>query len=427
MKLRDYAYLAGRNILSKWKSRAAIGIMFIIIGVLFFICGYLNFTLQHYLNFIQYGRFSECYLYAEDVETIRKIAENKEKIPDSAGISVVREMDTVFGSRELSELDLVLDQEVHSVIPSGYLDMFNTRYLNVCEYDLAHEQYSYNEEQEFRHYNKEEPLYLYGTELEAAGQVVISDNLLEKYGVLSSEWSALIGKNFSVLNHKNGKQLFGTYTIIGIINSKALQIAGRGSDLTYIFFSSGKSFSYETATFCKIFINSYQTVSRVKNYLNQELGFVMQSSFMADSYEKIAELQNSVSKVFGMILLLIGIICIAAVSLIFIYELHCNCGYLGIIRAYGITKKDMKKMLQVEYGIIAGISIFAVIIGNVLLRHCIDRYVIVGIEDSIIRSNGIFMLSLAISVIVVTLMYNMLSIVLGYTNHRRSINEMIKK
>ena len=401
--------------------------MFTIIGVLFFICGYLNFTLQHYLNYIQHGRFSECYLYAEDVETIRKIAENKEKIPDAAGISVVREMDTVFGSRELSELDLVLDQEVHSIIPSGYLDMFNTRYLNVCEYDLAHEQYSYNEEQEFRHYNKEEPLYLYGTELEAACQVVISDNLLEKYGVLSSEWSALIGKNFSVVNHKNGKQLFGTYTISGIINSKALHIAGRGSDLTYIFFSSRKGFSYETATFCKIFINSYQAVSRVKNYMNQELGFVMHSSFMADSYEKIAELQNSMSKVFGMILLLIGIICIAAISLIFIYEFHCNCGYLGIIRAYGITKKDMRKMLQVEYGMIAGISIFTAIIGSILLRYCIDRYVIAGTEDSIIRSNGIFVLSLVVSVIVVSLMHNMLSAVLGYINHRRSINEMIKR
>ncbi|MCI8669141.1 MAG: ABC transporter permease [Lachnospiraceae bacterium] len=427
MKLRDYIYLAGRNIVSKRKSRLAIGMMFAFMGVLVFLCGYLNFTLQHYLNSIQKGRFSECYLYAADGETIGKIAGNRGKIPGVSGISIVREMDTVFGRREISELDLVLDRQVHSVVPSGYLDMFNTRYLNVCEYDLTYEQFSGNEEREFRYYNKKEPLYLHGTELQEAGQVVLSDNLLEKYGVGPEEWKELVGKSFSVVNHKNGKTLFGTYTISGIINSKALHIAGRGSDLTYIFFASGKGFSYETATLCKLYIDSYQDVNRIKEFINSELGLSVQSSFAADSYENVAKLQDSLSEVFGMILLLIGIICIANLGLIFIYEFHCNCGYLGIIRAYGITKKDMRKLLWAEYGMIAAGSVLVATAGNILLRYFIDQYVIEGIDPDIISSNGIFAVSVGMAVFIVLFMYYLLSLVLGYMSHRWGIHEMIKR
>lgn len=427
MKIWDYTYLAGRNILSKWKSRTAIGVMFAFMGGLVFLCGYLNFTLQHYLNSLQNGRFSECYLYAADAETIGKIAGNREKIPGVSGISIVRELDTVFGRREISELDLVLDRKVYSVVPAGYLDMFNTRYLNICEYDLTYEQYSSNEEQEFRYYDKKEPIYLHGTGLQAAGQVVVSDNLLEKYGVGPAEWGDLVGKSFSVANHKNGKTLFGTYTISGIINSKALHIAGRGSDLTYIFFSSGKGFSYETATFCKLFIKSYREISRTKEYMNSELGLSVRSSLAADSYENIAELQDGLSEVFGMILLLIGIICIAVLGLIFIYEFHCNCGYLGIIRAYGMTKKDMRKLLWTEYGMIAGGSVPAAAAGIILLRYYIERYVIEGIEPDMIRSNGIFAISAGLAVLFIFFLHYLLSAVLGYINYRWSIHEMLKR
>ena len=257
--------------------------------------------------------------------------------------------------------------------------------------------------------------------------MVLSDNLLEKYGVGPEEWKELVGKSFSVVNHKNGKTLFGTYTISGIINSKALHIAGRGSDLTYIFFASGKGFSYETATLCKLYIDSYQDVNRIKEFINSELGLSVQSSFAADSYENVAKLQDSLSEVFGMILLLIGIICIANLGLIFIYEFHCNCGYLGIIRAYGITKKDMRKLLWAEYGMIAAGSVLVATAGNILLRYFIDQYVIEGIDPDIISSNGIFAVSVGMAVFIVLFMYYLLSLVLGYMSHRWGIHEMIKR
>lgn len=201
---------------------------------------------------------------------------------------------------------------------------------------------SKNDLMEFEHLTNGAPLMIAGSENIGDGQLIITDYMLEHFG-MDISCSEIIGKKVSFLCE--GEAFMKDFEIVGVMDSRVFLTNGKRGDPQIIIGGTPQNratfpIAYSTQ---HLPINGYDKTIKVLEEADKlgGYGFSIELHIIAGFYETTAKLQIVLKRIVA----LFGITISAALFLM-LYQLiysyiSNNKSYYGMLIANGILKKDL--------------------------------------------------------------------------------------
>lgn len=243
---------------------------------------------------------------------------------------------------------------------------------------LGSEFVTQNERKEFAYKYPGEQIFLCGRGIENADEVIITDYILERFGV-QSNFEELIEKTVSFL--VDGEELLTDYTIVGIVNSNFYRITYNGDEPQVIISGTGKNYQ-------EYGINYLTVISPIKDYMYctkaeevvSDFGIgEYESSFFAEIYYYMARIRAVVQRIVAIMCLFIILAVILNIYNILHINLQENKKYYGMLKAIGMTDKNLICIANFEIIIVTVIALFLSIglsIGTLYLLNNMIYHVI---------------------------------------------------
>lgn len=207
-----------------------------------------------------------------------------------------------------------------------------------------------------------------------SNEIVVTESLMKKLGYKKAK--DIIGKDLEIISDRSistlkEEPLTLKAKIVGIVNK---DIDSEDTAKTTVavankintFFYRDNNYTYEKvgASNVSVNVNSADNVKTVNTYINKKLGY------MTMSMEDISQSVKSVFIVIKSVLAMGGIIVLFVASLgvinTMVMSIHERTRSIGVMKAVGASKKDIKNIFLVESGVIGFIgglmgAIFSVI------------------------------------------------------------------
>ena len=207
-----------------------------------------------------------------------------------------------------------------------------------------------------------------------SNEIVVTESLMKKLGYKKAK--DIIGKDLEIISDRSistlkEEPLTLKAKIVGVVN-KDIDSGDTAKTTVAVankmntFFYRDNNYTYEKvgASNVSVNVNSADNVKTVNTYINKKLGY------MTMSMEDISQSVKSVFIVIKSVLAMGGIIVLFVASLgvinTMVMSIHERTRSIGVMKAVGASKKDIKNIFLVESGVIGFIgglmgAIFSVI------------------------------------------------------------------
>lgn len=202
---------------------------------------------------------------------------------------------------------------------------------------------------EFKHMTNDSPLMIAGTENIGDGQLIITDYMLERFGI-EKNYSELIGNKVSFLC--DGEAFMKEFEISGVMDSRIFLINGKRGNPQVIIGGTPQNRKIFPIAYSiqHLPINGYDKTVKVLEKANKlgGYGYSIELQIISSFYETTAKLQIVMKRIVA----LFGT-AIAAALFLMLYQLiygyiSNNKPYYGMLLANGILKKDLIAISLVE-------------------------------------------------------------------------------
>ncbi|HBI93634.1 MAG TPA: hypothetical protein DDY58_15130 [Terrisporobacter glycolicus] len=246
-----------------------------------------------------------------------------------------------------------------------------------------------------------------------SNEIVVTESLMKKLGYKKAK--DIIGKDLEIISDRSistlkEEPLTLKAKIVGIVNK---DIDSEDTAKTTVavankintFFYRDNNYTYEKvgASNVSVNVNSADNVKTVNTYINKKLGY------MTMSMEDISQSVKSIFIVIKSVLAMGGIIVLFVASLgvinTMVMSIHERTRSIGVMKAVGASKKDIKNIFLVESGVIGFIgglmgAIFSVINLQIIKLIASAFMSSKGIED-LSMLDTIFISPLTISLVTI--------------------------
>jgi hypothetical protein len=278
----------------------------------------------------------------------------------------------------------------------------------------------------FSFHHPKRQLLVYGSDISGNGEVLISDFVLNQFGIKNHE--SMIGKKISFM--ADGEYIFKDLMVVGVIDAKYFMMHHFLVDSQIIVSASVDEFSSYDLDYAFVYapIDSFENSQKVFDSLN-ELGLV--NSFI---FNELAALEYSyivkIQIIIRYVLSIIGVCIVTAILLniysVLVTQMKNKMVYHGMMRAMGMGKASLHILCSSELMIIllsstflsAGVSAFLIRLFNYYTILFFSGNISVSVLQYLIAIVGVF-----IGVCVVTLF---MSNILLYYAQRHSISEVLR-
>lgn len=390
MKIIDIIRLAKLNILSNLKMAISIIFGFIIIMEIVMVSTGYGYSMNNYIEGTINNSSSSRYCYSVFSNFKDSEIEEFRKNSNIEGVQILKNYDIykfcqdnnkVINATPLANDEVSMDAAVLKLdgkMYNGENDftyIFNldssataTRTMKIVKYKIGviegedNLQFSKSELLEYENkYDKSSP-FLAGGEFSGENQIIITDYMLEKFGV-DSDSTEYIGKKISLyVDTKEGELcLIDNYEICGIIDSRFYFVNSRKSMPQILVSNANKE--YLNISHERVFGNSFRDI--VKFYNNN----YVESMYMDKTTVEYSEVET-LQLLFNEVVLLICIILIVAV-IVFVYIMiyfyfKKRTRYVCIQKAMGMSGGKLYSLIFFELlimGIVATIIAIPVYYG----------------------------------------------------------------
>lgn len=447
MNIKNYIYIVKNDLKSKPKFcfQMVKGIFFIMIILL--ISTIITLAVDSYYNNIINGNASD-----NDITTLMfELDENNHikedsknlmnKVSDIANISTVSVFFDVFLPDEKGELSLrdeifenitlIIDNKEYKEnknVPAKLNPMSKEIRLmaQVCpeNTDVVNE----SALKKFQYTYPNQPLVKFGAQPTKNNEVIISEYLLDKFGV--EDIKNVIGKNISI--NVNGKGFVKNYKISGVINSKLYDIEYFSFDPQLYIMKSEKELANYTLPENGVFIacidnpdNSIEVYNALKE--NNLLESVFYSESEAKVFAFAGKIRTAVNNIMTCVIVFVLIGLIMSIYSIVNANINDSCSYYGMLQAMGMKKTSILWIFVLEH--------LFFIISSILISILVSGFLLIFINYGLhfIMSEGleISIVTYLSSTMVVSLIAGgfilLMEIIIFIINQRKSITENLKK
>lgn len=246
-----------------------------------------------------------------------------------------------------------------------------------------------------------------------SNEIVVTESLMKKLGYKKAK--DIIGKDLEIISDRSistlkEEPLTLKAKIVGIVN-KDIDSGDTAKTTVAVankintFFYRDNNYTYEKvgASNVSVNVNSADNVKTVNTYINKKLGY------MTMSMEDISQSVKSIFIVIKSVLAMGGIIVLFVASLgvinTMVMSIHERTRSIGVMKAVGASKKDIKNIFLVESGVIGFIgglmgAIFSVINLQIIKLIASAFMSSKGIED-LSMLDTIFISPLTISLVTI--------------------------
>lgn len=273
--------------------------------------------------------------------------------------------------------------------------------------DYQGETFFENEMVEFEHKYPNEKLILAGRMLSEKNELIITDYMLEKFGVKNYE--DILSKKVSF--YVEEKELINQYKIVGIINSNFYRIKSRFQS-SQILISADKDTYREfkpRIVNCRIPIKDYiNSVPVINKAYDLKIGEFSPAIF-ADQFYFVSKVQAVVNYIFKYVAFFICLAILLSLFSILYTNIKEKYSYFGILQAIGFTNKNLVIIFICEIIVINIIALLISFVFSILILYIFNNFMVVltGVKLpfdllSYINISLITLLAISIVFIVIT-------------------------
>ena len=260
------------------------------------------------------------------------------------------------------------------------------------------------------------------------GKLVISDYMLQRFGIRTEHWDDLIGQHISILCE--GTTILEDYEITGVLDSNLFHVdALKDSPQIFISESDAVCSQFDITAFSyRLPIDGYENTDTVLRAANEieSYGWDYILEYLSEYYAFIAHMQTIVRKIGG----LFGIAILSALSLMF-YQAFSRYfsdqrSWYGMLSAVGMERRNLHTIILSELGfLLLFVFITAAVTARLLLILISQAmYSLIGTALTLnaTQTAGILFISLAVLLCLISLVtfLNMRSL------RRKSAAELMK-
>jgi ABC-type antimicrobial peptide transport system permease subunit len=244
-----------------------------------------------------------------------------------------------------------------------------------------------NEQIEFHNKYPKDKIVLYGKEMNRNNDVMISDYILEKFGVSNDEYPNLIGEKITVSYYKSGEEtvLIDGSSLCGILSQNFFRVEKERASAQFFIdidnpsLNSIKDFDLTIQSD----IPGFETVEYyTKRLANLNIGDIYYDEKIVEIYGDMEKEKEILSFMFTLIIIVISIASILNVYYMQYYQMQQKKYFFGLISAIGMTRRSIRKLLFSELCFIAFSSAILSIVISIILIYVVSTY-----TENILSSN----------------------------------------
>ena len=256
---------------------------------------------------------------------------------------------------------LMAEDKEYSPNKNSIHDRIIGQYISIDKYSKSYRSVSNNEIQELINTIKSKNAFLFGKEFDDENQVILSEILLNKYGLLKEDMEQMIGSKISMLIYdvegNNPLYLFKDYYLVGIMSSEFFKIKSR-IDSSHILISSSKSFNLSDYDEIIINVKGFSNVKNVHDKLQSILGIEGEYSSTCEFYMYLNKINLVLKSIFALASFIICFAIIMNVVILTYFNVSKKKNYLGMLKAMGLCSGKITFIVFSELFIIGVVSTF---------------------------------------------------------------------
>jgi ABC-type antimicrobial peptide transport system permease subunit len=215
-----------------------------------------------------------------------------------------------------------------------------------------------NELKEFRNKYPDDGIIIYGNSIENKNDVMISDYMLEKFGVKEDDFSDMIGKKISIsfIDKDDEVVLIQDSVLCGILSQNFFRVEKERYS-AQVFVDAGNS-SFESIENFNYQINAdvseFNSISQYANQLSDlKIGDVFYDEQTTKIYSDLEMEKEIISSILSLVVIVITIAFIVNIYYIQNYQIQRKKYFFGLISAIGMHRSSIRKLLFSELCFVA--------------------------------------------------------------------------
>ncbi len=434
MKIIDIIRLAAKNISGSLKMVVSIILGFIIImGIVMVSSGY-GIAVNNYIVDIINNNSSGAYCYSMFQRFTESDMERYKGDSKVEGIQVLKKFDVYklcedndkkIAASPLANDEVSFDAAILKIDEQTYkgkndftydfgLDnpVSATRTEKIVKYRIGvmeegNLQIAEKELSEYRNkYNKTRP-FLAGGEFTGENQVILTDYMLEKYGI-NADFKSCIGKKISLyINTEDGEFcIVENYEICGIFDSDFYRINSR-TDTPQILLSNANP-EYCNIFYERVFGNSFREITEFYNNNDSDAIYIDEKTM---EYAEVEAQQVLFNEIVLVICFIVVIAVVAFVYIIIYFYFKKRTRYVCIQRAMGLGAGKIYLIIFSELlimGVSAVITAVPLCYGMILKLNDVIR---MAVSDSFLVLKNDFIMASGIAIFFMLFMITIISVI----------------
>ena len=313
------------------------------------------------------------YIGTSDFNSISKIIETHKTITEVKQISQVQLDDDTL----LTDIDNVImkigNNDFNGI--NDYSNYFQVDFsyatpksvysvcFNIDAYNDDYSVFTASDVKEFNSKFGKSNYMLCGNMINAQKQLVISDYMLEHFGVSKENFNELIGKQISFYIKNAEKPIIENYTLIGIIDSDIFYTSCNCENAQIIVSDKNTEQKYDNENcYVRYYTDSFSNTSKLSaSFSNENISYDFNQ--YVNNYDSIEKQQSiSYDLIYIVIIFLITALSISIITVMYFYNTE-KTKYSAMMLAIGLKQRKLF-VIQMFEVIIDGI--FAMLIGSLL-------------------------------------------------------------
>ncbi len=216
----------------------------------------------------------------------------------------------------------------------------------------------------------DDPIVLYGKGDLLEGGLLVTDYVLETFGVPKDKWSCIIGSHVSV--YVDGEKTVSDVTLNGILDSRLFYLNG-WKDYPQVILTDSTSLSeqFGKSTWTMVYFDSYEQLGDALSQSNQlDCCYMISCAGELEQSQRLSGIQMVINKILSVVAVIVIIVVLIDLSSVIITDVEKRIPYWGIQKALGMNFSDILKVTFFE---ILFLAIFSTTVSVLISPYIIQE------------------------------------------------------
>lgn len=373
INIKNCIYLALKNIKTSYKTTAKVISAFTVATVCIICFFSYILSINSQIDDITNNMASYNYIGTNDLSSVLKIVENHKTITEVKQKSPVQFYDDTT-STDIDNVIMKIGNNAFQGI-NDYSNYFQVDFaytspkivysvcFNIDEYNQDYSIFTASDVKEFNSKFGKKDYMLCGNMINAPKQFIISDYMLEHFGISKENFNELIGKQISFYIKTNKKPIIENYVLVGVIDSDIFYTSCNRENAQIIISDKNIEQKYDNENcYIRYYTDSFSNTSKLSvAFSNENISYDFNQ--YVNNYDSIEKQQSiSYDLIYIVIIFLITALSISIITVMYFYNTE-KTKYSAMMLAIGLKQRKLLLIQMLEV-IIDGI--FAMLIGSLL-------------------------------------------------------------